>query len=75
LIISEINKALNSVKDFAELNEMTSIMSLNELKKKLSIIYHNFLNVFDKEKTTHLPLHQSYNHKIKLEDENQLFKI
>ncbi len=75
MIISEINKALNSVKDFAELNEMTSIMSLNELKKKLSIIYHNFLNVFDKEKTTYLPLHQSYNHKIKLEDENQLFKI
>ena len=54
---------------------MTSIMSLNELKKKkLSIIYHDFLNVFNKEKITHLSLHQSYDHKIELEDENQFFR-
>ncbi len=71
LIISEINKAFSSVKDFAKLNEMISVMSLNELKKKLSIIYHDFLNVFDKEKTTQLFLHWSYDHKIELEDENQ----
>jgi len=59
LIISEINKALqtSSVEGFAKLNEMTSIMSLNELKKKLSIVYHDFLNVFDREKTTQLSLH------------------
>ena len=71
LIISEINKALSSVEDFAELNEMTSVMSLNKLKKKLSIVYHNFLNVFDKKKITQLSSHQSYDHKIELEDENQ----
>ena len=71
LIISEINKTLSSVEDFAELNEMTSVMSLNELKKKLSIIYHDFLNVFDREKTTQLSLHQSYDHKIELEDKSQ----
>jgi len=47
-------------------------MSLNELKKKLLIVYHDFLNVFDREKTTQLPLHQSYDHKIELEDESQL---
>ncbi len=74
LIISEINKALNSIKDFAKLNKMISVMSLNELKKKLSIIYHNFLNVFDREKTTQLFSHQSYNHKIELEEESQFFK-
>ncbi len=71
LIISEINKALSSVKDFAKLNEMISVMSLNELKKKLLIIYHDFLNVFNKEKTTQLLLHRSYDHKIELKDENQ----
>jgi len=71
LIISEINKALSSVEDFAELNEMISVMSLNELKKKLLIVYHDFLNVFDREKTTQLLLHRSYDHKIELEDENQ----
>ncbi len=71
LIISEINKVLSSVEDFAKLNEMISVMSLNELKKKLLIVYHDFLNVFDKEKTTQLSLHQSYDHKIELEDESQ----
>jgi len=71
LIISEINKALSSVKDFAKLNEMIFVMSLNELKKKLLIVYHDFLNVFDREKTTQLLSHQSYDHKIKLEDESQ----
>ncbi len=49
-------------------------MSLNKLKKKLSIIYHDFLNVFDKEKTTQLSLHQSYDHKIELENESQFSK-
>ncbi len=72
LIISEINQALSSVEDFAKLNEMISVMSLNELKKKLLIVYHDFLNVFDKEKTTQLSLHWSYNHKIELEEESQL---
>jgi len=74
LIISEINKALqaSSVKDFAKLNEMTFVMSLDELKKKFSVVYHDFLNVFDREKTTQLPLHRSYDHKIELEDESQL---
>ncbi len=71
LIISEINKALSLVEDFAKLNEMISVMSLNELKKKLLIVYHDFLNVFDKEKTTQLLLHWSYDHKIELEDESQ----
>ncbi len=71
LIISEINKALSSVEDFAKLNEIISVMSLNELKKKLLIVSHDFLNVFDREKTTQLFLHRSYDYKIELEDESQ----
>ncbi len=74
LIISEINKVLSSVEHFVKLNKVISVISLNELKKKLLIVYHDFLNVFDKEKTTQLLLHQSYNHKIELKDENQSFK-
>jgi hypothetical protein len=75
LIISEINKALSSAESSdLQLNEIISVMSLNELKKKLSTVYHDFLNVFNKEKTTQLSLHQSYDHKIELEDENQLFR-
>jgi len=71
LIISEINKMLSLIKDSAKLNEMISVMLLKKLKKKLSIVYHDFLNVFDREKTTQLFLHWSYDHKIELEDENQ----
>ncbi len=52
LIISEINKMLSLIKDSAKLNEMTFVMSLKKLKKKLSIVYRDFLNVFDREKTT-----------------------
>ena len=50
-------------------------MSLNELKKKLSIVYHDFLNVFDREKMMQLSLHQSYDHKIELKDKNQFFRM
>ncbi len=57
LIISEINKMLSSIKDSAKLNEMISVMSLKKLKKKLLIVYHDFLNVFDREKTIQLFLH------------------
>ncbi len=57
LIISEINKMLSSIKDSAKLNEMIFVMSLKKLKKKLLIVYHDFLNVFDKEKITQLLLH------------------
>ncbi len=71
LIISEINKMLSLIKDSAKLNEMISVMLLKKLKKKHSIVYHDFLNVFDREKTTQLFLHWSYDHKIELEDENQ----
>ncbi len=74
LIISEINKVLSSVEDFVKLNEVIFVMSLSELKKKLSIIYHDFLDIFDREKTTQLSLHQSYDHKIELKDESQSFK-
>jgi len=74
LIISEINKMLSSIKDSAKLNKMISVMLLKKLKKKLLIVYHDFLNVFDREKTTQLPLHQSYDYKIELEDESQSFK-
>ncbi len=71
LIISEINKMLSLIKDSAKLNEMISVMSLKKLKKKLLIVYYDFLNVFDREKTIQLLLHQSYDYKIELKDESQ----
>ncbi len=77
LNISEINKVLSSVESFLKLNETIFVILLKKLKKlknKLLIVYHDFLNVFDKEKTTQLSSHQSYDHKIELKDKSQLFK-
>jgi len=71
MIISEINKMLSLIKDSAKLNEMIFVMSLKKLKKNFSIVYHDFLNVFDREKTIQLLSHRSYDHKIELKDENQ----
>jgi hypothetical protein len=71
LTISEIDKTLSPVESSLELNEMTPAMSLKELKNKLPVDYHDFLNVFDKEKATQLPPHRSYDHKIELEGEGQ----
>ncbi len=51
---------LSLIKDSAKLNEITFVMLLKKLKKKLSIVYHDFLNVFDREKATQLPSHRSY---------------
>ena len=48
-----------------------------ELKKhfdsavKLLKEYHQFLDVFSRQKADTLPVHQSYDHKIPLEDEKQ----
>jgi hypothetical protein len=73
LTINEINKVLITVESLdLKLNEMISVMSLKELKNKLSIVYHDFLNVLNREKTIHLSSHQSYDHKIELEEESQL---
>ncbi len=74
LIISEINKMLSSIKDSAKLNKMIFVMSLKKLKKKLLIVYHDFLNILNREKTTQLFLHRLYDHKIELEDESQSSK-
>jgi len=58
LIINEINKVFNLVKSSdLQLNEMIFVMLLKKLKNKLLIIYHDFLNVFHREKITHLSLH------------------
>jgi hypothetical protein len=47
---------------------------IKEIKAKLPLKYHGFLDVFDRSKADELPSHRSYNHKIKLEGEGQPFK-
>ncbi len=70
-MISKITKLLNSVENSdLQLNKIILTMSLKKLKTKLSIQYHEFLNMFNKKKIIHLFLHQLYKHKIELKDKN-----
>ena len=57
--LRDIEKALESKKHFDP-----AIKLLKE--------YHQFLDVFSRQEADTLSVHQSYNHKISLEDEKQL---
>ena len=46
----------------------TKKLTPEDVKKKLSKKYYNFLNVFDRSKTDELPPHREYNHKLKFID-------
>ena len=46
------------------INEMTQ--NLKDIKAKLSLKYHKFLNIFDRAQLNKLLSHRFYDHKIKL---------
>ena len=46
----------------------TKKLTLEDVKKKLSKKYHDFLNVFDRSKTDELSLHRECDHKLKFID-------
>jgi len=48
----------------SSINEMTQ--NLKDIKAKLSLKYHEFLDVFDRAQLNKLPSHRFYNHKIEL---------
>ena len=45
-----------------------------DVLSKLSSKYHDFQNVFDRSKVDELSSHRFYDHKIIIENENQLFR-
>jgi len=53
------------------INEMTQ--NLKDIKAKLSLKYHEFLNVFDQAQLNKLLFHHFYDHKIKLINDSMLF--
>ena len=59
VLLRDIEKALEPKKHFNP-----AVKLLKE--------YHQFLDVFSRQKVDTLPVHQSYDHKIPLEDEKQL---
>ena len=53
----------------------TKKLTLENVKKKLSKKYHNFLDVFDRSKTDELSSHREYDHKLKFIDEVDKIKL
>ena len=53
----------------------TKKLILENVKKKLSKKYHDFLNVFDRSKTDELPPHRECDHKLKFIDEADKAKL
>ena len=48
--------------------------TLQKVKTKLFLKYHDYLNVFDKARADQLSSHHLYNHKIELTDEDFSFR-
>ncbi len=54
------------------INETTQ--NLKDIKAKLSLKYHEFLNVFDRAQLNKLSSHCFYDHKIKLISDSMFFR-
>jgi len=72
IIITKIDRLLktarNQLKD-VNLQELSSEKILKEVKAKLSLKYHDYLDIFDWAITDQLFSHHLYDHKIELIDE------
>jgi len=72
IIITKINQLLKTARNKLEdvnLQELSYEEILKEVKAKLSLKYHDYLNMFDQAMTDQLLFHHLYDHKIELIDE------
>ncbi len=72
VIISKIDRLITTVENKLEevnLHELSHVKTLKEIKVKLSLEYHDYLDVFDWAMIDQLSSHRFYDHKIELIDE------
>jgi len=72
IIITKIDRLLKTARNKLEdvdLQELSHEEILKEVKTKLSLKYHDYLNMFDRAMTDQLLSHHLYDHKIELTDE------
>ena len=72
IIIIKIDRLLKTARNKSEdvnLQELSHEEILKEVKAKLSLKYHDYLDVFDRAMTDQLLSHHLYDHKIELIDE------
>ncbi len=69
IIITKINRLLKTARNKSEdvnLQELSHEEILKEVKAKLSLKYHDYLDMFDRAMIDQLLSHHFYNHKIEL---------
>ncbi len=72
IIITKIDQLLKTARNKSEdvnLQKLSHEKILKEVKAKLSLKYHDYLDVFDRAMTDQLFSHHFYDHKIELIDE------
>jgi len=72
IIITKIDRLLKTVRNKLEdvnLQELSHEEILKEVKAKLSLKYHDYLDMFDRAMTDQLFSHHLYDHQIELTDE------
>jgi len=72
IIITKIDRLLKTARNKLEdvnLQELSHEKILKKVKAKLSLKYHDYLDVFDRAMADQLPPHHFYDHKIELIDE------
>jgi len=77
IIITKINRLLKTARNKLEdvnLQELSYEEILKEVKAKLSLKYHDYLDVFNQAMTDQLLSHHLYDHKIELIDEKTSFQ-
>jgi len=71
----KIDRLITTVENKSEevnLHELSHVKTLEKVKVKLSLEYHEYLDVFNRAMIDQLSLHRFYDHKIELIDEETL---
>ncbi len=77
VIILKIDQLITTVENKSEevnLHELSHVETLEKIKVKLSLEYHDYLNVFDRAMIDQLSSHRFYDHKIELINEETFFR-
>ena len=75
VIILKIDRLITTVENKSEkvnLHELSYVKTLEKIKVKLSLEYHDYLDAFDRAIINQLSSHHFYDHKIELIDEETL---
>ncbi len=72
VIVLKIDRLITTVENKSEevnLHELSHVKTLEKIKVKLSLEYHDYLDVFNRAMINQLSSHRFYDHKIELIDE------